>query len=415
MGDAAAASKQLVKLAQQPSVLLPLKKGWDEGKIIPAKGSKNIPLLRWANDVVMYDRTGNVNGLNRCFKALSGYFEHAKKYGQFHGEEYSTIYWRWIVLPVWIGWLIATKRGHNVASDAAKWLADYVTHCILGTFYTQGDWYYGGCRTDNDIYVSQRKWWSKRLPGVPTSTLGFSRSWVFNKGNDNTRDLTDGMSWVDGANHAVWLSWVLGFHASPQWVGAQGTASDFVGPIVKGFSKQYPNSGFVSSIAALKDMYTSGTLNRDLVENLQYGPTFPIVYGRNTGGSFAVGTKSFNDGSTCFMHARTYMSDRYYRVYGAANPFKRSNSTPSTAESTNNWQSFTMYARDGKVWDWWKMKMVAGTKEIPLPTGEWSWLISVGPGGKSTIFEPSKPPTNGGGSTSDPWYIKLYKLILSWF
>ena len=411
MGDAAGASKQLVKLAKQPSVLLPLHGGWDEDKIIPKAGSKNIPMLRWANDVVMFDRSGNLNKLDKAFTALSGYFDHAKKHGQFHGEEYSTIYWRWIVLPVWIGWLVATKRGHLTTADkAAKWLTDYVTHCVLGTFYTQGDWYYGGVKTEKDIYVSKRKNWGKRFPGVPTATQGFSRSWVFNKGNNNQREIEDGMSWVDGFNHAVWLSWVLGYH-NHQWVGAQPSASDFVGPLVKGFSNQYPNGGFLSNFTALKDMYTTGTLNRDLVQKLEYGPTFPIIYGRNTGGSFAVGTKSYNDGSTCFMHARTYMSDRYYRVYGVANPFKRSNSTPSTAESKDNWQSYTMYTSEGKVWDWIKRKMVAGTKTIHLPTGEWDWLVSVGPGGKSTIFEPSKPVI----IDDKTWWQKLIDLLFGWF
>jgi hypothetical protein len=51
------------------------------------------------------------------------YFAYARVHGHMLGEEYSTIYWRWIVVPIWIAGRIAKKRGVlNISQQVDKWL-----------------------------------------------------------------------------------------------------------------------------------------------------------------------------------------------------------------------------------------------------------------------------------------------------
>ena len=216
MGDAGQAAGGILLLVENPNKVRARSDKWDKDKIVSGAGSKNIPCLQFAHDLLLADRTNDQQSLNEAWDALGGYFAHGRVHGQFHGEEYSTIYWRWIVIPIWIAGVIAEKRGvAHIAQQVDQWLQDFITMNTLSAL------------PETKYFQSEHaKNPGQQLFGMPCAGIMGARSWVMNEGDDGHRDFDDSMSWVDATSHAPWLAWVLGKGTLAQLRGGDGWVAD---------------------------------------------------------------------------------------------------------------------------------------------------------------------------------------------
>lgn len=405
MGDEVAATKGLSVLASDQNKVRKYFDDWNDDQIIGGSGSKNIPLLKFAHDLVVADRKNDSAMLDKCRAAYRGYFAACRKHGHFLGEEYSTIYWRWIVTPVWLARCVARKRGWvEGVVEADKWLTDFVVICSLAAWPT--------------LHYYESKYGKtphKLVFGIPCTVIGLARSWVFNKGADGVRTWDDSMSWVDATNHAPWLAWVLGkapMHklgggdgwTREMWIKFSAIYSDVVKPVITDAVKQ-------ELLMALDhNMYP-----QKLVDELQYGPTKPIVIGKTANGVWCVGERCFTDGSTSFMHSKVLLSNELsYHVYGIANPVKRTNPHHGSAIFPAGWRSAQLIADDGMVVDMEQQKMVKGTVDIYLPFGEIFWVVRLVRGKAAERLDKTPEPQPDDGDDSGGWFRRLIRKIVSW-
>jgi hypothetical protein len=403
MGDAGNAAKGLLDQSRDRQLLRGYIGGWNSEQVVTGAGSKNIPLLRFAHDMVEADRKVDLTTLNRGFNALHGYFAACKKHGHFLGEEYSTIYWRWIVIPVQIVKEVAQRHGrHTIVSQADQWLRDFIVINALGAWpvltYAQSD------RAKNP---------GRALYGMPTSSIGMARAWVMNKGDNNKRDIDDSMSWVDATSHAPWLAWMLGRGGIGQLTGGD----NWVANVLKGFDEIY---GIIPPLSQVdeRDLFDAvygGEFPYDLVSQIQYGPSKPMMIGRTTQGTWTVGEDSFTDGSTSFMHVKSFFADTSaYETDSIANPLKRSNRDPGKAFVSPDFTEVVLQAADNTIWDWDKEKEVPGEVTVDLPGGELLWVVRIRKDSHMVLHpQAPKPPV----PVDDylPWYKRLIQKIFSWF
>ena len=409
MGDAGNAAKGLLAQARNPRLLRGFIGGWNSDQIVTGAGSKNIPMLRWAHDMVEADRSGNTKILNKGFTALNGYLEATKKFGHFLGEEYSTIYWRWIVIPMQIVLEIAQKYGRDELLDRGdKWLQDFIVINSLGAWpilsFKQGEY---------------SKHEGAKINGMPTTTIGMARAWVMNKGDDNHRDIDDSMSWLNATSHAPWLAWMLGKFTIKQLDGGDG----WVKNVLQGFAKQY---SFVSPLSlgvldALDRAVFGGVFPTEAFNALEYGPARPMMIGRTSLGTWTVGEDSFTDGSTSFMHVKMFDApSRKYDVESIANPLKRGNRDPGKALVSPDFREVVLQASDNTIWDWEKEREMPGQVTVDLPSGELIWVARITKDSRNQLYpltpvQPPPPPWPSPPTNDEPWYKKLWQKIIDWF
>jgi hypothetical protein len=398
MGDAGQAAGGILLLVENPNKVRARSDKWNADHIV-GSGSKNIPVLQFAHDLLLADRTNDADSLERAWTALNGYFAYARVHGHMLGEEYSTIYWRWIVVPIWIAGRIAKKRGVlNISQQVDKWLQDFVTVCALASLpelkYFQSE----HAKNPGD-----------QLFGMPCAAIMGARSWVYNDGDDNKRDWGDSMSWVDATSHAPWLSWALQKTSVNQLTGGD----KWVAKVSRGITKIYGVSPVIDTSVAgvLNEAVYNGVYPAGLVESMEYGPTKPMVVGRMTNGTWCVGERSFTSGSTSFMHCKVLpFGSLSYRVYGVAHPLKRSNKDDATATLSADFKSCELVADDGTVFDWATLKEVEGTLRVPLLDGDPMWVVRIAAGQKPERLDAQSGPDddqNGDGGWCD-WYKRLF-------
>jgi hypothetical protein len=105
------------------------------------------------------DRTNDHHSLDVAWSALNGYFADARVRGQFHGEEYSTIYWRWCTIPIYIAGRIAEKRGvAHIVAQVDQWLQDFILINTLAalpsTKYFGSKW----CLDHGGTFMGIQRW-----------------------------------------------------------------------------------------------------------------------------------------------------------------------------------------------------------------------------------------------------------------
>lgn len=406
MGDAGNAAKGLLYQSRDRRLLRGYIGGWNSEQVVTGAGSKNIPLLRFAHDMVEADRKVDMAKLNKGFNALHGYFAATKKHGHFMGEEYSTIYWRWIVIPIQIATEVARRHGRNTLVDQAEqWLRDFIVINSLGAWPT---------------LVFKQSEYSKtpggKLFGIPTSAIGMARAWVMNKGDDNHRDIDDSMSWVDATSHAPWLAWMLGRAGINDLTGGDG----WVDKVLNGFDRIY---GVGSPLSAedhddLYDAVFGGVFPAKLVDEIQYGPAKPMMIGRTTLGTWTVGEDSFTDGSTSFMHVKSFFAPpRAYEVESIANPLKRSNRDPGKAYVSGDFTEVVLKAADNTIWDWDKEKEVPGEVTVDLPGGELLWVVRIRKDSHMILHPLNAPPPPPPVPVDDDlsFWERLWLKIKDWF
>jgi hypothetical protein len=390
------AADQILYLLENPSKVLPKAVEWDRERIIPGAGSKNHGTLKFTHDLLISDRTNDNAALNEAWIALDGYLNVAKDKCHFHGEEYSTIYWRWIILPIWISGRVARKRGRaDLADRIDKWVQDFVVINALSALnslhYIGSE--YGGA--DGKVFK-----------GMPCSSILMARSWVCNDGPSGYRTIEAGLTWGDAPNHAPWLAWVLGRWGSNQVVG-------WVGGVVRATEKLYGKRDVLSASvrAALNATVNDGVYPEALVEALEHGPWKPMVVCRTASGTWCVGERSFTSGSTSFMHCKVLPSSTLsYEMFGIATPLKRTNNDPGKAVLAEDMRSCTLIADDGTVWDWNQEKERPGTLLVPLLDGEILWAVRLQAGKKPVRLDAQggqEPPQNGDDGWCG-WFTRLF-------
>jgi hypothetical protein len=350
VGDAGQASGGILLLVENPNK-------------VRARSESNIPVLRFTHDLLLADRTNDKPSLNEAWEALDGYFAHCRVKGQFSGEEYSTIYWRWIVIPIWICGRIAEKRGvAHIAAQVDQWLQDFI---LLNTLSALPSTKYFGSK-----WSSSR---DKQLFGVPCASIMGARSWVFNEGDDGKRGWDDSMSWVDATSHAPWLAWVLGRGTLAQLTGGDG----WVRKVTQGVVKIYGDRPVLDANSSLElnTALTHGSYPSNLIDVMEYGPTKPMVIGRMTNGTWCVGEGSYHEGSTSFMHVKILpFGSLSYRYYSIAHPLKRSNKDPGVAYISDDFKRCELVAYDGTVFDWDSKSEVPGSLKVDLLDGDPVWV-----------------------------------------
>lgn len=412
MGAAGNAAKGLLWQAQDPRLLRGYIGQWSKEQIVTGAGSKNIPMLRWAHDMVEADRRNDMKMLDKGFIALNGYLDATMKFGHFLGEEYSTIYWRWIVIPMQIVLEIAQKREWNHLLDRGdKWLQDFITINVLGAWPTMS--FKQGEHSKKEGVI---------ITGIPTSSIGMARAWVMNKGDDGRRDVNDSMSWLNATSHAPWLAWMLGKFTIKQLAGGD----NWVKKVLQGFHKQY---SFVSPLSLntleeLSDAVFNGVFPTSAFKALTYGPSKPMMIGRTTLGTWTVGEDSFTDGSTSFMHVKMFdAKSRKYDVESIANPLKRSNRDPGQAIVSPDFREVVLKATDNTIWDWEKERELPGQVTVDLPRGDLLWVVRITKDTRMQLYPlvttptppVTPPPSSGKDEDDEPWYKRLWRKIIDWF
>jgi hypothetical protein len=389
----------ILALVENPNKIVSSRGGWDKKKIVSGSGSKNIPLLDFAHDLLLADRTNDQKDLNEAWNALGGYFAHGRVRSHFHGEEYSTIYWRWIVIPVWIAGRIAEKRGRaDMVVQVDKWLQDFITLNALAAL-----------PSTHYVASEHSKYPGRNLFGMPCAGIMGARSWIFNKGDDGKRTWDDSMSWVDATSHAPWLAWVLGRAGVNELTGGD----HWVARVTRGVVNIYGPREVLNPNAALElnTALNNGSYPANLVDAMEYGPSKPMVIGRTTKGTWCLGERSFTSGSTSFMHCKVLPSNTLsYKVYGIAHPLKRSNQDPATAVLSPDFRSAVITADDGTVFDWATKKEVKGTLTVPLLDGDFLWVVRVAAGSKPVRLDRTQ---NGDDDTQNghgwcDWFTDLF-------
>jgi hypothetical protein len=400
MGEAGNAAKGLLAQSRDRLLLRGYIGGWSADQVVPGKGSKNIPMLRFAHDMVEADRRVDLAMLNKGFNAMHGYMAVTKAQGQFMGEEYSTIYWRWIVLPAQIARGVAARHGrHTLVAQIDKWVHDFLTINALGAWphYDFKVGAHGGPKKQG-----------KHIFGIPTASIGFSRAWVMNKGDDGKRGLDDSLSWGDATSHASWFAWMLRKIENNQLRGGD----DWVAKLVEGFSKQYALRDPATPVSLVNAVF-GGVFPADDVAALEHGPTKPVVIGRTNLGTWGVGEECYNAGSTSFMHVKRYSAlKKAYLVDSIATPLKRSNHDHGVAILAPDFSEVELIADDGTVWSWDQGREYRGTHRVMLP-GVPEWVVRLTKNGASVLTEEDEPTVVGG--EKEPWYKSLWRKILGWF
>jgi hypothetical protein len=294
-------------------------RNWGES-IVGGHSSKNIPWLGAAVDALLawkwqdQQMLGQVLGEAR--RNLSQYHDPMR------GEEFSSIYSRWIVIPVDVIRHVARAAGDEETFIAASnWLRGIISWQALnssnGQSYRRSSW----CKDSG-----------KTLSNLVRGTgWGGSRSWSSGKtnGSRKTNGLWNNIVWGDTQTMNEWLAATLNWRLSST-VGGDG---DWVAKIYRGMEKHLPevprilrgNDVGTLSIVASADVLspiTIGAIKQAISWAKPYAPTGVAVNCvRTKTGSCTWWSNSFHNGSTGTMLVKSlgWLDSKMY-IYGGTEP-----------------------------------------------------------------------------------------------
>jgi hypothetical protein len=385
MGDAGNAAHAIVEYLEAGKAHQGYIAGWDLVDILPAKGSKNIPLLRAAADLIRASYTNDKAMLAKEEVAWIGYCSG----GLCHGEDISTIYLRWIAMPILVAHRVFLHHGRVKGADSTrKWLRSLCAILALSA---------GGSKSFKNSKHSKHP---GQASGVsPITAIVGARSWCSAKrnGSRRTNGVANNLQWIDGQPMSEWLEWALQMRGPNKVGGGDG----WTGDVLRGLEKRFPASHFLTNEEVLdlrqtlSGVFYAATSVASMIQHLPRATgnaTLTIV--RRTNGGFSFWDKSFHDGSTPFAHAKVFRNG-WMEVHSTADPTKRTNSHAAVSNWNRDSDTLVLIPDNGESWSWDQNKMVPGNVQVPLPGGAPLWVVTVGPTGvrvEGASVPPGPPP-----------------------
>jgi hypothetical protein len=372
------------------------KGGW-AADYITGNGSKNIPLLKIAADAVLADQRNDLGMLLKIAQAVRGYLAHAQKSGAFHGEEFSTIYSRWILVPLIAIWNVLNKNDLDVAKELHLFLRSVTSLAALSAGHGRSFHHHKGT-----------KW----VDATPYTIFGGSRSWVRGKGDDNKRGNDDSIVWHDADSACELIDLLLNIEQFDK------SGNHFVWDTMNSLRKRYNTWNPLTSgeQAVIRKLVIFTGSKQDVESVLEYVREYPvhpsqgeIIFLRDASGNAAtVYTDGYNYGSTSFMQLKdfSFETKRFFTL-GVANPNKRSNAEDSKAivyDADDLWYA-EVTAEDRTIFDLDSNKEVK-TPNIRVPlsvhSADWLYRVSIGRGFVGVLYPDSVQEPDDDDTSSTP-------------
>ena len=344
--------------------------GWSDTDITSGHSSKNIPVLFAAGDaLIAYKKKANVV-LDRIATAMQGYLDRAHTSGAFHAEEFSTIYSRWIFVPLLVIWntLISTNR--EPADELRLFLRSVVSLAALSSSpqpqFKRSKW---------------SKWPNKFISATPYTLFGGPRSWVRGKGDDNKRSDDDHISWHDADSMCELMDHMLGnaiFNSS---------GDGFVGDSIKLIKNRWRAWNPLTAVEEdiIGDLLVDDWNKKSVDATFDYIQQYPIGPARGAieivrdshGNVVTLYTVGYKYGSTSFMQFKEYAHDtKQLFALGVADPKRRSNGEASTAQLYQRDGSWFIAVTplDGTYFDMDKLRDITSTLKTRTKVSGYDWL-----------------------------------------
>lgn len=310
--------------------------GWNDEDILGSSSSKNIPWLGVAHDYAVALHTGDGQTISTIQEALWNLMTdiHSGSKSLFSGEEFSTTYSRWILVPMSC---LAILIRHYASSEEEMELAGYLSDTV-GTVA----WIACISAGQGSSYV--KPVWSKQ-PGqrvkrvVPSTVWGGSRSWA--AGKKGKKRHSDGkwhpVSWTDCHVMCSWLYEAIEPHGDLRKVKGD---NDWTGDVYKALASHIGTKPVIftsqEQVALRRAWKFDGQVTeQDLWDWEVWMSTldgaFPAgavltVAKFTDGSSFTVYPINFHDGSTCTMNLKILEQQPHRRdqmtAIGTAKPLR---------------------------------------------------------------------------------------------
>jgi hypothetical protein len=394
-GDAGRGAKGLLNALQ--GKLKDYTGGWNTEHVVGA-GSKNIPWLNIATDAVVAVRHNSAAKINAIEQAVKGFLVRSRTRGAFHGEEFSTIYTRWILVPMVVVWWALGRLGkQETADDLRLHIRSIVTLAVISA---------GKARR----FKRHHKGDGKPIHATPYTLFAGSRSWVYGK-VDGKRTLDGEIVWHDASSTLELVDFLIGRNTFDR------LAEGFVWDVINAWTKLMgPNVQSVLT-AAEKTVFNEHIdhgFNKTQFEMLlQYWHEWPvgpqrgdIVIVRDVkGAALTVYQESYNTGSTSFMQWKEYCPTREkFFTMGVADPRRRTNSEGSTAtvyDKPNGGWYVDVVAKDGTIWVDGKDKSIKHLQTLTSVTNPFEYAVYANAQGGLSVLYPDgttspvpQPPDN---------------------
>jgi hypothetical protein len=327
--------------------------GWRSDYIV-GSGSKNIPWLNIAIDAVMAVYYQSVAKINAIEKAVNGFLEYSRNAGAFHGEEFSTIYTRWILLPMIVVYFALSRMDRH---ETARKLRLHIRSIVVLAVVSAG----------KARRVKHHKDGKGLIHATPYTLFAGSRSWVYGKGDDNKRTLEDDVVWHDASSTLELIDWIIGRNQFQRqgdgWVfNVTEALEKWAKPLILTSASQRASVLTAAEkgklVAHIDYGFDRGDFN-DLLNLWREWPVGPargdvVIVRSVAGAALTAYTQSYNTGSTSFMQWKDYdPRDEKFFALGVADPRKRSNSEDSTAavyDKKDGYWYVNTKAKDGTIW-----------------------------------------------------------------
>ena len=359
---------------------------WGDETIV-GKGSKNIPWLRIATDAVLAVRYNSVAKINAIERAVNGFLSQVMKKGAFHGEEFSTIYTRWILLPMIVVYFALVKM--NKIETAQKLRLHIRSITVLAVL-----------SAGKSSTVGHHKGKKGLIHATPYTLFAGSRSWVYGKGDDNKRTLEDEIVWHDASSTLELIDWIIGRNKfqtqGDGWIYKTTRALEkWIGKDIHILT--YQEQGMLYSHIDYSFDKTSFNALLNMWREWPVGPQrgdVVIVRGVD-GAAFTAYTASYNAGSTSFMQFKDYSpKTNKFITMGVADPRKRTNAEESSAQvydKPNGKWYVNVMASDNTIW---VEDTEVHTSNLELETsvsGAWEYAVYANKEGGLSVLYPAGP------------------------
>ena len=364
MGDAGNAAHAIVEYLEAGKAHQGYIEGWSSEDVVGGYSSRNIPLLRAAADLIRASFVVDMPMIAKEEKAWIGYCEKSLC----HGEDISTIYLRWIALPVLVAYRVFSRHGRSQGVEATRtWLRSLSAILALSS---------GGSRSFKRSKHSKHP--GQVFAATPLTAIVGARSWVSAKrnGSRRTNGVANNLQWIDGEPMSEWLEWALNMRHPAKLKAGDG----WTGDVLRGLEKRFPATHFlldqeVASMRAILDASSTSAV-KEVASWIQNLPTHTLTIARRTNGSFSFWDKSFHDGSTPFLHAKVFRNG-WIEAHSTADPTRRSNSHAAMSNWNRDSDTLVLIPDNGESWSWDQNKMVPGNVQVPLPGGATLWTVTI--------------------------------------
>ena len=332
--------------------------GWNRENVVGGHSSKNIPWLGIATDLAIAARTHDQQTFNVAHDAIQGYMDQVigKQHGPFTGEEFSTTYARWIMIPMHVCAEILKRSHDEIHRDTAGDLFDMLYAIAFFAVMSAG-----GFRKFKCSPVSKNP--GKLVQEVIPATLwGGARSWASGKKNGSRREKGKWrqIQWADGTPMNSWLYHAIFTLDMRRVQGDNNWISDVYKAMYRMLMADTVPFNVVQRrflqqcLNPIPGFFETPGFRKQLEDFQDYTPRDASIYIVRAGvQAVTLWDKTFHDGSTGTMVAKWYDDNFQFHAYGPAEPKRRN--------KFKAWVSFK----------WMNQRLVASVSQYDYDEGPW--------------------------------------------